>query len=229
MSSAFDIKENNKAIKPTSIGIIENFIDDIMIKKLLNKYESLSKYDDGLRINADTFIEQDFNSLFKSRIESILQKYFPNLTVCYAAIYSDYKPGGIHTDGYIKKPETKPLGKSFLIPLISTYDQNATIIFDQENEQAVSYNADTGLGNKGVITYDQIKLPKGKNKISKNFIDTYLKHLEIKDLPLSVASVLYWKTGSAIYWPRNKFHASAWFPTTEKNKRKAIVILTNEL
>lgn len=210
-----------------SIGIIENIIDQTMIEKLLSKYESLPKEDDGLRLNANTYVEQDFNEIFRKQLEDLIQKHFPRLTVCHATIYSDYGPGGIHTDGYLKKPEKLSLGKTFLIPLESNYAENATVIFHEESDRAVTYNADTGLGDKGVLTYDQVELPKKDSNTSKEFLNTYLRHLSVDDLSLTPAAVLYWKIGSAIYWPRNKFHASAWFPT-EHNVRKAIVILTNE-
>ena len=37
---------------------------------------------------------------------------------------------------------------------------------------------------------------------------------------------LYWSVGSALYWPRERFHVSASFP--KDTVRKAMVILTNE-
>ena len=145
--------------------------------------------------------------------------------ICHCTIYSDYKPGGIHTDGYIDHPEPKPLGYTILIPLISQYSENATIVFNECSDKAITYNEDTGLGSKGVQHYSQEKLPAGDN-ISKNFLKTFLPHLSIASLSLTLDSVLYWKPGSALYWPRNRFHTSAWFP--EGTIRKAMVILTNE-
>lgn len=209
---------------PKKTGKINEFFDKEIIDYLLQHYERLPKHDNGLRINANTMIEQDFNSKFNERISNYLSRYFGGLRIVHATIYEDYAPGGIHTDGYIDEPEHN-MAYTFLVPLQSEYKENATIVFNETNDKAISYNKSTGLGDRGVSSYSQEMMPRGDN-IGKEFIGNYLKHLDIDELPLSLDSVLYWEVGSALYWPRNKFHSSAWFP--KDTKRKAMVMMTNE-
>ncbi len=205
-------------------GIIKNIIDQSFIDYMLEHYERLPKTDNGLRHSADTLIEQDFNQRFKEKVSDIVSKHFDG-TICHCSIYSDYAPGGIHSDGYIKEPENKPLDYTILIPLISEYKENATVIFNESSEQATTFNEATGLGNKGIRSYDQKNLPAGRF-ISENFMKTYLPHLSVESLPFTIDSVLYWNVGSVLYWPRERFHASAYF--SKNTMRKAMVILTNE-
>ena len=205
-------------------GIIKNLIDQKMVDYLLGSYEKLPKKDNSLRLNADTLVEQDFNHRFKEKLQNSIKNYF-NGEICHATIYSDYAPGGIHSDGYINEPEEKSLSYTILIPLVSEHKENATIVFNESSEKAITFNKDTGLGNKGIRSYEQEKLPKG-DSISESFINTYLSHLSVNQLPFTVDSVLYWSVGSALYWPRERFHVSANFP--KNTVRKAIVILTNE-
>ena len=205
-------------------GIIKNLIDQKMVDYLLNYYEKLPKKDNGLRLNADTLVEQDFNHRFKEKLQNSITDYF-NGEICHSTIYSDYAPGGIHSDGYIDKPEEKSLAYTILIPLVSEYKENATIVFNESSEKAITFNEATGLGNKGIRSYEQEKLPKG-DFMSESFVKTYLSHLKVDQLPFTVDSVLYWSVGSALYWPRQRFHVSANF--SKNTVRKAIVILTNE-
>lgn len=205
-------------------GIIKNLIDKSMVDYLLNHYERLPKTDNGLRINADTLIERDFNERFKQKIKDTLKDHFTG-DHCHCTIYSDYAPGGIHSDGYINQKEKYPLGYTILIPLVTQHRENATIVFNESSEKAITFNQDTGLGNKGIRSYEQEKLPEG-NFLSKNFIGNYLNHLHVDKLPFTVDSVLYWEVGSALYWPRERFHVSASFPAN--TARKAMVVLTYE-
>ena len=82
-------------------GIIKNIIDKKMVEYLLEYFDKMPKKDNGLRINADTLIEQDFNYRFKQKMQDIIKNYFTG-NVCHCTIYSDYAPGGIHSDGYIE-------------------------------------------------------------------------------------------------------------------------------
>lgn len=204
-------------------GKIKDFFDNDTVKYLLEHFQKLPKTDNGLRINANTMIEQDYNVRFRDKIMNFLRPHFPDLRISHATIYQDYAPGGIHTDGYVGEPEFD-MSYTFLIPLESDYSENATIVFNESNAKAVTYNKATGLGDDGVQSYEQVDMPDG-NLISKEFCKNYLRHLHKDDLPLTLDSVLYWEVGSAIYWPRARFHSSAWFP--EKTKRKAIVLMTN--
>ena len=132
-----------------------------MISELLDKYDSLPKKDNGLRINANTFVEQDYSQVFREKIEYALKPHF-NGWITHATIYSDYHPGGIHSDGWIKEPEKGTLGYTFLIPLESEYDNNATLEFEETSEKAITYNGATGLGQKGILSYEQQELPQAE-------------------------------------------------------------------
>ena len=175
-------------------GIIKNIIDQSMVNYLLDYYNKLPKADNGLRINADTLIDQDFNNRFKDKMQNIINKDLPG-SICHCTIYSDYAPGGIHSDGYIEAKEKYPLANTILIPLVSEFQQNATIIFNESSEKAITFNEDTGLGAKGIRSYEQEKLPEGEG-VSTNFLSTYLNHLKVDTLPFTVDSVLYWSG----YW-----------------------------
>ena len=206
------------------IGKIKNIIDKDTIEYLLNKYEALPKKDNGLRINADTLVDQDFNKKFNEKVTEILMPYFPG-HVNHATIYSDYHPGGIHSDGWIDKPEQNKLAYTFLIPLQSEYEKNATIVFEETSEEAVTYNQATGLGQKGVASYQQTALPDSDHFVDADTQKSRFPHLEGR-LPFKIAEVLTWEVGTALYWPRINLHASAWFPSD--SARKAMVMLTNE-
>ena len=207
------------------IGKIDNFFPQHMIQELLEKFDSLPKKDNGLRINANTFVEQDFSKMFKEKIESFLKPHYSGW-ITHATIYSDYHPGGIHSDGWIDTPEKGKLGYTFLIPLESEYSENATLIFEETSEKAVTYNGATGLGNRGIMSYQQIDLYESDSTMSKQDQEKWLPHLKADCLPFNLKKVLHWKVGSAIHWPRVNLHASAWFPP--ESKRKAMVFLTNE-
>ena len=207
------------------IGKIKNFFKEEMISELVDKFDSLPKQDNGLRVNANTFIEQDFSEIFRQKIESAMNLHYSG-KITHATIYSDYHPGGIHSDGWINKPEEGKLGYTFLIPLESEYDHNATLVFDETSEQAVTYNSATGLGEKGITSYLQKELPMSEHQMDKKDKDRWLPHIKVDTLPFRLKEVLEWEVGTAIYWPRINLHASAWFPP--ESKRKAIVVLTNE-
>lgn len=207
------------------IGKISNFFDTKMIRELLDKYESLPKKDNGLRINANTFVEQDFSQVFREKIESALKPHYSGW-ITHATIYSDYHPGGIHSDGWIDEPEKGTMGYTFLIPLESEYEANATLVFEETSERAITYNGATGLGQKGILSYQQQELPETEHSMDKDAQQKWLPHIKADKLPFRLKEVLTWEIGSAIYWPRINLHASAWFPS--ESKRKAIVVLTNE-
>lgn len=207
------------------IGKIENFFSDSMISELLDKYEVLPKKDNGLRVNANTFVEQDFSQLFREKIESFLRPHYSGW-ITHATIYSDYHPGGIHSDGYIDNPEKGKLGYTFLVPLETEYEENATLVFSETSERAITYNGATGLGQKGILSYQQRELPESKKFLSRQEHEKWLPHIKAERLPFTLEKVLRWEVGTAIHWPRVNLHASAWFPPG--SRRKAIVFLTNE-
>ena len=207
------------------IGKINNFFGTKMVDELLDKFNALPKKDNGLRINANTYVEQDFSQVFREKIESALKPHY-NGWITHATIYSDYHPGGIHSDGWIDKPEEGKMGYTFLIPLESEYEDNATLVFEETSERAITFNGATGLGQKGILSYQQQDLPKSQHTMDEADHKKWLPHIKADKLPFRLAEVLRWEIGSAIYWPRINLHASAWFPP--ESKRKAIVVLTNE-
>ena len=83
----------------------------------------------------------------------------------------------------------------------------------------------TGLGDKGIASYRQEELPDAKKVLGADIQKKWLPHL-VEGIPFSIAEILTWEVGTAIYWPRINLHASAWFP--EQTDRKALVVLTNE-
>lgn len=205
-------------------GKIQNFIDKDTIEYFLNYWQSLPKEDNGLRYSASTNCEQEWNVKLKEKLQKLIDPYF-RVKVTHSLLFSDYHPGGIHSDGYIDYPESSELAYTFLIPLSCNYEQSSTIVFNETSEKSVTFNNATGLGNKGVKSYQQESLPTGK-KLGKGFLHQFLPHLTVDSLPFSLNTILFWEIGSAIYWPRKNYHTSAWFP--QKNiDRKALVILTN--
>ena len=196
-----------------------------MVEELLQKFDSLPKNDNGLRINANTFVEQDFSEMFRQRLQSFLRPHYSGW-ITHATIYSDYHPGGIHSDGWIDTPEKGKLGYTFLVPLESEYTQNATLIFGETSERAITYNGVTGLGHKGVLSYQQRNLPASDSRMRTEEHQKWLPHIKADSIPFSLEKILRWQVGAAIHWPRINLHASAWFPPG--TKRKALVFLTNE-
>jgi len=207
------------------IGKIDNFFTPNMVEELLQKFDSLPKNDNGLRINANTFVEKDFSEMFRQKLQSFVRPHYSGW-ITHATIYSDYHPGGIHSDGWIDTPEKGKLGYTFLVPLESEYTQNATLVFAETSERAITYNRATGLGQKGVLSYHQAELPHAEHSMDQELKNKWLPHIEAESLPFRLKEVLTWEVGSALFWPRVNLHASAWFPAS--SKRKAMVILTNE-
>ena len=205
------------------IGKINNVLDNKTVQYLLDKYETLPHKDNGARINADTLVDQDFNLRFNTKMAKILSPYFTG-KITHATIYSDYLPGGVHSDGWISTPE-KNLGTTFIIPLVSEYEKNATVIFNETSEEAITYNKASGLGDKGIASYKQEDYPDTGYILDSDTHKKWLSHLD-EGIPFSISDILMWEVGSVIYWPRINLHASAWFPG--KTIRKAIVVLTNE-
>ena len=115
------------------IGKVKNVLNGDLIEYLLNKYEALPQSDNGARINADTLVDQDFNKRFNEKLAKILSPYFTG-SINHATVYSDYHPGGIHSDGWIGKPEKSKLGKTFVLPLVSEYEKNATVVFEETSD-----------------------------------------------------------------------------------------------
>ena len=66
------------------------------------------------------------DSLWKEKLQTILAPHH-DADISYAGIFSDYAPGGIHSDGWIDSPQS--LGYTFLIPLKFNYTNNKRRVF----------------------------------------------------------------------------------------------------
>ena len=207
------------------VGTIINCLDNNSIGYLLEYWKSLEKTDNGLRYNAETLMHDSSSEKFRHIIYGMVEKHFPKYKIVYSQMYSDYKPGGIHSDGWIDNPEND-MGLTILVPFSCNYLHSASIVFNEHSEKAVTFNSDTGLGTNGTETYEQLPLPNVQQDIDPDFYNLYMKHLTLKHFPFTIASVLYWNIGSCIFWPRKNFHMSAWFPA-DNIDRKAVVIHTN--
>ena len=206
-------------------GIIKDLIDQNFIDYIINHYDKLPTIDNNLTNNKDTLVEKEFNDQFKEQLSSKLTIFNETLDICHYAIYSDSKAVSIRSDGYVDVPESS---YTILIPLISEYSKNSTIIFNESSDNAITYNQTTEFRNKAVRTYSKATLP-AVNSVTKNFLDNYLPHLSVTSLPFTWDwdCILRWKPGTALYWPRNRFYTSAWFPVN--TKRKAIVLTIKSL
>jgi hypothetical protein len=198
------------------IGVIKNLIDQDFIDYIIEHYNKLPK-------NTNTLIEKDFNNQFKEQLTSKLTIFNEDLTIYHYANYNEFGSGIIRSDGYVDVPESS---YTLLIPLVSEYSNNSTIVFNESSDKTIIYNELTELANKGVRSYDKQTSPI-VNAVTKNFLDNYLPHLSITSLPFTCDSVLHWRPGTALYWPRNRLYTSAWFPFD--TNRKAIVLTVNSL
>jgi len=194
------------------IGQLDNFLtaDEV---EWFNWYWSVlpNKIDTGQRHRSMTHFDQPFFE----RIRSLLQqRILPNEEITTVNINVDYLPGGVHSDGYIDFDKNDNLGHTYLVPLAVDGDF-ATVIFDKTSDEAVTLNAELGMGDSGIVTYKQV----GRHYF--NLDDTpfdesihkqYLTHLDIHSLRgLKVQQIQHWKIGRALVWPRKNLHCSANF------------------
>lgn len=209
------------------IGKIENFLSDTDIKRFVSFKKILETRvkDNGARLNYDCLINEDWNKPLREIIQGKISESFPDLELSWAGMYEDYKPGGIHTDGYIKNPEYYPLGYTFLVPLKSGSSMNSTVVFRETSDEAVTYNNDLGLGSDGIVTYRQVNMDTTAPIIDQSLQNLYMKHFT-KQVHGTVDAVFHWTVGEAMFWPRNRFHTSAWFP--EGTERMGLIITTQK-
>ena len=141
----------------------------------------------------------------------------------------DYGAGGIHSDGYIEHDKNDDIANSYLVPIVvNPVDRYYTIVFDQTSMQAVTFNGETGLGNKGITTYKQVTRDEyglSDDPFDVSMYEKYLTHLNYDALRgLTVVHVHEWSLGSAMQWPRQNFHVSANFKN--KDTRASVLITT---
>ena len=182
--------------------------------------------DNGLRLQTMTHFAQPFFANKLSYLHSLLPD---NEEITTLNINFDYGAGGIHSDGYLAHDKNDEIAHSYLIPIVvNPVDRYYTIIFDQTSMEAVTFNGETGLENKGITTYKQVTRDEyglSDNPFDINVYETYLKHLNYDALSgLTVAHVHDWTLGSAMQWPRQNFHVSANF--TNQDTRASVLITT---
>lgn len=194
------------------IGYIDNFFTPNEVD-WFNWYWKIlpNKIDTGQRHRSMAYYDQPF---FK-RIYKLLQsRILPNEEITTVNLNSDYLPGGIHSDGYIKHDKDDRMGHTYLIPIKIDGDF-VTIVFDKISEEAVTLNAELGLGNSGIVTYRQVDrnfLKLEDTPFNEEIYNEYLSHLDRNILNgLQVEQVQEWKVGRAMVWPRKNLHCSANF------------------
>ena len=181
--------------------------------------------DNGLRLMTMTHFAQPF---FARKLADLHSRLPDNEEITTLNINFDYGAGGIHSDGYIEHDKNDDIANSYLVPIVvNPVDIYYTIIFDQTSMQAVTFNGETGLGNKGITTYKQVTRDEyglSDDPFDVSMYEKYLTHLNYDALRgLTVVHVHEWSLGSAMQWPRQNFHVSANF----KNKvTRASVLIT---
>ena len=182
--------------------------------------------DNGLRLQTMTHFTQPFFARKLENLHSLLPK---NEEITTLNINFDYGAGGIHSDGYLEHDKTDNIANSYLIPIIvNAVDKYYTVIFNQTSMEAITFNAEIGLGNKGITTYRQVTREEyklGNEPFDTNVYEKYLSHLNYESLRgFTVAHIHEWTLGSAMTWPREKFHVSANF--VNKGTRASVLITT---
>ena len=81
------------------IGYIENFFTADEVEWLKWYWSVLpNKLDTGQRLRSMAYYDQPF---FNKMLQRLNDKILPNEEITTVNLYSDYSPGGIHSDGYI--------------------------------------------------------------------------------------------------------------------------------
>jgi hypothetical protein len=182
--------------------------------------------DNGLRLQTMTHFAQPF---FARKLEQLHRLLPDNEEITTLNINFDYGAGGIHSDGYLEHDKTDNIAHSYLIPIVvNPVDKYYTVVFDQFSMEAITFNGEIGLGNKGITTYRQVTREEYGLSDEPFDIDVYkkyLSHLNYDALKgLTVAHIHEWTLGSAMTWPRQNFHVSANFEN--KNTRASVLIVT---
>ena len=182
--------------------------------------------DNGLRLQTMTHFAQPF---FARKLEKLHKLIPQDEEITTLNINFDYGAGGIHSDGYLEHDKNDKIASSYLIPIqVHPTDKYYTVIFDQTSMEAITFNGELGLGDKGITTYRQVSREEvglSNEPFDKDVYDKYLTHLNYDALKgLTVAHVHEWTLGSAMTWPRQNFHVSANFKN--KDTRASVLIVT---
>jgi len=194
------------------VGYIENFLTTDEIEWFRWYWSQLpTKIDTGQRMRSFAHYDREFFHRIREKLSSKIQ---PNEEITTVNLYQDYAPGGIHSDGWIDFDKNDKMGTTYLVPIQMSEDFQ-TIIFQPSSDEAVSLNAELGLGNSGLVTYKQVTrdyFDLSDEPFDKEMYDKYLTHLDYNMLRgLRVIQVQEWKLGRAMIWPRSQLHCSANF------------------
>lgn len=209
--------------------ILENFIDDDFVQWLCWFWQQLpNQVDTGQRHRALLNHQLEWATSLHQKLKKLVDPYERDFEIVTAMLSSDYAPGGIHSDGWLSAYPEKQISRTYLVPLQIT-SNNHTVIFRECSDEAVTFNSFMGMGNSGIVNYKQIE-PKEIldtcSNIPKDTYDKYLTHLPYDKLQgLTVDSVLPWKVGTAISWPRRNFHCSANYDQT--TVRLSLILMTS--
>lgn len=194
------------------IGYIENFLSEEECA-WFSWYWSVmpDKLDTGQRYRSMAYYNQPF---FKRILQKLQSKILPNEEITTVNLNSDYYPGGVHSDGYIDYDKNDKLGHTYLVP-VEIDNDFATLIFDKTSNKAVTLNAELGLGNSGIVSYQQVNRDYFEftdTEFDQSIYNQYLTHLDKSVLRgLTVEQIQTWKVGRAMVWPRQNLHCSANF------------------
>mgnify|MGYP000111981177 CR=1 FL=1 len=181
--------------------------------------------DNGLRYQTMCHFAQPF---FAHKLQQLQAKLPANEEITTVNINHDYAAGGIHSDGYLDHDKDDDIANSYLIPIKYTYEEPYyTLVFKQSSDRAITFNAETGLGSKGITTYKQTTREEyGLDDTPFDKTDYgLLTHLDYDKLAgFTVDRIHCWSLGTAMTWPRKRFHVSADF--SGKYPRSSVLILT---
>ena len=181
--------------------------------------------DNGLRYQTMCHYAQPF---FADKLAELQAKLPSNEEITTVNINHDYGAGGIHSDGYLDHDKNDLIANSYLIPIKYTGEEPYyTLVFEQCSDRAITFNAETGLGSAGITTYKQTTREEyGLDDTPFDKTDYgYLTHLDYDSLAgFTVDHIHCWSLGTAMTWPRHRFHVSANF--TGKYPRSSVLILT---
>lgn len=181
--------------------------------------------DNGLRYQTMCHYAQPF---FADKLAELQAKLPSNEEITTVNINHDYGAGGIHSDGYLDHDKNDLIANSYLIPIKYTGEEPYyTLVFKQCSDRAITFNAETGLGSAGITTYKQTTREEyGLDDTPFDKTDYgYLTHLDYDSLAgFTVDRIHCWSLGTAMTWPRHRFHVSANF--TGKYPRSSVLILT---
>ena len=212
------------------IGSIENFLTQQEIDWFVWYWHQLpTKADNGQRIYSLTHFDQSFFSRMYQLLNNKIKKSFPNEVITTVNLNWDYLPGGIHSDGYLEYDKNDKIAKTYLVPLVMEKNEYHTVLFDQTSQKAVTLNRELGLGDNGIVTYEQVSRQYfdqlSDYPFDRSVYEKYLQHLNYENLRgLSTIAVHQWKIGKAMYWPRQQLHCSANFDHNQV--RSSLLIVT---